>query len=90
MEDIKMRISTRRPKWEQFRESHVLRVGKEQRVLGRVDLISSVGYWWQTADKTDVAYNLQDAKRKVEDLLRLSGGVVVIKGMTANPMARAA
>lgn len=85
-----MRISTRRPKWERFRESHVVRVGKEQRVLGRVDLVGSVGYWWQTADKTDVAYTLQDAKRRVEDLLRLSGGVVVLKGVGAGPVARAA
>jgi len=85
-----MRISTRRPKWEQFRESYVLRVGKEQRVVGRVDVIGSVGYWWQTADKTDVAYSLQEAKRKVEDLLRLGGGVVVLKGMAASPIARAA
>ncbi|MNW12116.1 hypothetical protein D3C71_2097240 [compost metagenome] len=59
-------------------------------MLGRVDLLPSIGYWWQTADQTNVSYSLQDAKRKVEEAFRLSGTVVLIKGMTSFSMARVA
>lgn len=68
-----MRISTRRPKWDQFRESYVYRTGREQRVLGRVDMVPSLGYWWQTAHRTDVCYSLLQAKREVEAALQFSG-----------------
>ena len=59
MEKIEMSVIARRPKWEQFRDSNVLRASPEQRVLGRVDAVGSIGYWWQTAERTDVARTFQ-------------------------------
>lgn len=68
-----MHINMTRPEWDQFRESYVYRVGKGPCILGRVDFISSLGYWWQTADYTGVCYNLRDAKREVEGALQPAG-----------------
>ena len=55
----------------QFRESNVLRASPEQRVLGRVDAVGSIGYWWQTAERTDVARTFQEGRRRVEEALHL-------------------
>lgn len=85
-----MGACARRPKWEQSRDSHVLRASAERRVLGRVDAVGSVGYWWQTADKTDVAYTFQEGRRKVEEALGVGGGVVVLTGAFSSAVARAA
>lgn len=68
-----MLISMKVPEWDQFREPyayHVYRLGKGPCILGRVDFIPSLGYWWQTANYTDVCISLQDAKRKVEGALQ--------------------
>ena len=82
-----MSVIARRPKWEQFRESNVLRASPEQRVLGRVDAVGSIGYWWQTAERTDVARTFQEGRRRVEEALHLGGGVVVLTGVVNSPVA---
>lgn len=63
-----MHISTKGPEWDQIQESqsYVYRIGNGPRILGRVDFIPSLGYWWQTAEYTGVCYSLRDAKREVE------------------------
>ena len=65
-----MHINMTRPEWGQFRESYVYRVGRGPSILGRVDFIASLGYWWQTAEYTGVCHSLRDAQREVEGALR--------------------
>lgn len=65
-----MRTSMKGPEWARFRESYVYRMDKGLPILGRVDFIASLGYWWQTAEHTGVCHRLPDAQLRVEAALR--------------------
>lgn len=72
-----MRIRMKGLEWDQFRDWSVYRADKGLRVLGRVDFIPSLGYWWQTADGAGVCGNLLEAKLKVEEAVSLASDVNV-------------
>ncbi|WP_454688188.1 hypothetical protein [Achromobacter aloeverae] len=53
-----------RPVWEADDGTHRLVSGRN--IVGRVDYVAGMGYWWQIATASGVERNLFDAQRCVE------------------------